>query len=59
MTELELRQAASSAAERTGAERIEFVQNSYPAAYWADILQLAHSLKDDMCIYNGYGRDII
>lgn len=55
----EIREAASSAAERSGYERIEFIQNSYPAAYWADILQLSRMLKDDICKYNGCGRDII
>lgn len=60
MEEAEIRAAASSAAKLKGYDRITFIQNSYPAAYWADILQLAAQIKSlDICLYNGIGRDII
>lgn len=59
MEQEEIRAAASSAAERTGAERINFVKESYPPLYWADILQTARMLNDDICKYHGIGRDII
>ena len=56
MTEEEIRAAASSAAERTGADRIEFIQNSYPVAYWAEILQLAAQYTNN---FENIGREII
>lgn len=61
MEQEEIRAAASSAAERTGADRIEYVQNSYPCAYWADILQLAriYNAEEAMFKYMNIGRDII
>lgn len=61
MNEEEMRQAASSAAERDGLERIKFVQNSYPAAYWADIIYLSRMLKAEERMFHhmNIGRDII
>lgn len=55
MNELEIRAAASSASERRGYERIEFIHNSYPKEHWAEILVLADKLRNEnefICKYN-------
>lgn len=46
MTELELRQAADSAARRVGNERIEFIKSSYPPEYWHAIEYIAGQIDD-------------
>ena len=59
MEEKEIREAAYSAARLTGADRIEFIMQSYPNAkhQWGDILNLADRLnKDFICKYNGNGQ---
>ena len=62
MEEKELREAAYSAAQLTGADRIEFVMNSYPNAkyQWGDIFNLADRIRKNdnsfICKYNGSGK---
>ena len=64
MEEKEIREAAYSASLLTGAERIEFVMNSYPNAkhQWGDILNIADRLRrqndEFLCKYNGQGKII-
>lgn len=63
MEKKELREAAYSASLLSGADRIEFIMNSYPNAkqQWHDILNIADRLRKDnrkefMCKYNGTGK---
>lgn len=61
MEEKEIREAAFSASKLNGAERIEFVYNSYQnqKQHWAEILQLADTFSQDkVCKYHGIGKVI-
>lgn len=62
MTEEDIRAAASSASNRIGQEREDFIKQSYPKKYWNKINRLASQIDDyanekyetdnEPCIYN-------
>lgn len=62
MNEEDIREAASSASNRIGQERIDYIHSSYPKEYWGKIEKLANQIDDyannsyevanEPCIYN-------
>ena len=64
MNEFDLKAAASSASNRIGQERIDYIKSSYPKEYWGKIEKLANQIDDyanenyensclEPCKYNG------